>query len=151
MFFISSSAFSKITFKGYCYLYKYSKQTLDPEVGHTVAVLYKLSGKDSCDEAFEYLNSLSSLDLSGKDLRSLKPLSGLENLKVLNVSQNDLLDLWGLELVPELMVVLAHHNRIRNISSLSLLDNLFKVDLSFNRLEFASPLKEIVGIKFDVS
>lgn len=145
-FLFSDFLYSSVTFNAYCEAYRKDPQGFEPEISKTVKVLYDLSGKTNCKEAFTFLKKLKYLDLSHKNLTTLIPLEGLTNLITLDISHNELQDLWGLENEKQIEVLIAHHNEIKNIVPLSQLKELMILDLSHNNLKFASPLKGLTNI-----
>jgi len=144
-FFLSSSIFASIDFKGYCKLWKQDHKALGLELAHTIKVLYEVSHKQNCEDAFNELNR-GYLNLSGKQIKDLSPLKSLTKIGYLDLSDNELESLWGLENLSELTVLIANNNKIQDIHALYYTNELKIVELKNNQIKYASPLKGLLSL-----
>lgn len=107
---------------------------------HTVNALLEVSGTDNCQDSSHYLLSLTTLDLSDRQIESLAPLSGFDQLQSLYLGQNQITDLSPLESLQQLTRLYLANNRIADVGSISQLDNLTTLSLDNNEIQDLTPL-----------
>lgn len=103
----------------------------------TVAAVYEaIEAKEgtSCKDAMKVLKSAVELDLSGKNLSDLAPLSGLSALSGLVLENNQLTSLATLPELPELAFLDVSANKITDLSALSAQKSLVALDASENAI-----------------
>lgn len=103
----------------------------------TVNALYgAINAKEgtSCEDAMKTLKSTIELDLSGKNLSDLAPLTGLTALRTLVVEDNQLTSLATLPELPELAFLDVSTNKINDLSPLSAQKGLVALDVSVNAI-----------------
>ena len=88
--------------------------------------------------------SIASLDVSGKELTSLKGVEGLTNLKRLECHRNKLTSLEGIEGLVKLEVLICGYNQI---TSLKGIEGLTKLSVLFCNNNLLSSLEGIEGLK----
>lgn len=114
-------------------LYDVANQPIKTETGMT----FPLDTKDDKCQAIEtYLLGTEGLDLSGKQITELSPLSLLPHIKTLDLSNNLLDDsqLEKLASLPELEDLRLSRNIIRDIRNFPFMPKLLRLHLSNNNL-----------------
>ena len=75
-------------------------------------------------DGIESLINLIELDVSGHNIRDLKPLTTLLKLQKLNISKNELTDVSGIEVLESLEYLQLHGNMIRSLDHLEQLTQI---------------------------
>ena len=107
-----------------------SSAQLSPDVRYTIDILLEEAETDDCYQASHWLERAEVLNLPGRGIIDLTPLSGLRNLKELYLTGSDIRDISPLSSLTELRV-LALNNTVRSnneISDFSALSNLSKLE-----------------------
>ena len=140
---------------------------------HTVTVLLEEAGTLDCGAAHQYLQTLTTLNLSDRQLTSiaplasltwiqtlyldqnqvadLRPLANLTNLEFLDLYQNQVQDLSPLQSLQRLDVLYAAHNQIQTVDPIAQLP-LTELYLPHNQIADASPLQSLTQLtQLDVS
>ncbi|NES17737.1 MAG: leucine-rich repeat domain-containing protein, partial [Symploca sp. SIO3E6] len=99
--------------------------SLSEEVRKTVEVLLEAAGTSDCELAANNLLTRTELDLTGKGITDITPISELTNLEVLNLS----------------------YNQITDITPISELTNLKELDLYVNQITDITPISELTNLK----
>lgn len=91
-------------------------------------------------EALSQLISLEEIDLSGKNLRSLRPITRFVKLKKLDISDNPVEELLPLSEVKTLEQVKAKSTQIRDLSALSVCKELKWLDFENSPIDRILPV-----------
>lgn len=98
------------------------------------------------------LTQLTSLNLSGQNVRDLSPLLSLADLTVLDLSRNRVQDVSALAGLPELTDINLAYNQITSIAPLSTLTNVRSLNIASNRIQSLSSLASWLRLKaLDIS
>jgi internalin A len=125
------------------------RSTLSEEAGKTVSILLMQVKTTDCKQANSRLKNLTSLDLSGKQIRDLQVLGSLSHLTSLNLKNNKICDLKPLMTLTKLKKLVLTKNEIGNvciadlepISALYELRELYLDDNGISNLESLSTLR----------
>ena len=93
-----------------------------------------LGNAAACASAESFLRAISTLNLNGKGVQSLTPLSVLTHLTSLSLVSNDITDIAPLSKLTALSFLDLSNNRIGNITALATLTSLTKAVLSTNEI-----------------
>jgi internalin A len=144
--------------------------SLSTEAGKTVSILLRHVKTIDCKQANSRLKNITSLDLSGKQIRDLQALGSLNHLTSLNLKNNKICDLKPLTSLTKLKKLILTKNKIgqtcaadlepisalyelrelylddnegiSNLESLSTLRNLKKLEVSKNAIDYqVCPIK----------
>ena len=99
---------------------------------HTVEVLLELAGTQECELAQEKLSTLPLLNLAGKQITNLRPLSSLTNLQLLLLIDNQITDVSPLANLTNLTQLDLPQNQITDISSLATLTKVRFINVTGN-------------------
>lgn len=102
--------------------------------------LYSLDG-------LEYFVNLKELYISGNNLRSLQPISGLTNLEILDAGANRIADISSLSTLQRLRELSISNNLITDLSPLSGLTALETLELDHCPIESYDGLSQLTGLK----
>lgn len=134
-------------------------QGSDPKLDRTLEALdqiaFKASGKsrqdwemeDPCALAERELLKFQQLDLSGKNLQDLRPLSSFRQLVTLHLAHNQLMDLTPLASFHQLVELDLSDNLIADILPLVSLRALQRLNLRGNQLRNVEPLSVLGQLK----
>src|SRR4028118_1628679 len=122
------------------------KDSLSPEVKHTVEVLLREAGTTECDAADRTLSSLTELDLENSQIGDIKPLASLTNLTLLNLGYNQISDIKPLASLTNLTQLGLSNNKISDIKPLVSLTNLTVLSLSKNQINDIKPLASLTNL-----
>jgi internalin A len=91
---------------------------------------------------------LDSLGLSGNQIRDIKPLAELHNLRILHLDRNQISDISPLASLSELSGIYLDKNQISDVKPLVRLTKLRSIELRGNQIK---DLKSLIGLsnKFD--
>ncbi len=125
------------------------RSTLSEEAGKTVSILLMQVKTTDCKQANSRLKNLTSLDLSGKQIRDLQVLGSLSHLTSLNLKNNKICDLKPLMTLTKLKKLVLTKNEIGHtcvadlepISALYELRELYLDDNGITNLESLSTLR----------
>ncbi len=126
--------FSEIAFSEHC------KESKSPEVKKTIEALLEVVGEKDCEIAEIELKKVGAIDLSGKALQNLVPLTGFKNIKRLYLDQNQLTEINILGGLENLELLSLRENQISDISPLSELVQLRWLFIGKNPIEDELPL-----------
>ncbi len=104
-------------------------------------------GGYNCTDVMARLNTFRSLDLRGKGIVDLRPLSGLHNLEALYLSDNNIKDLWALRDLPKLVLLDLRSNSICDIGALPDFTELQIVLLDNNAIKNILPIKDLFKLE----
>lgn len=107
---------------------------------HTVDVLLEEAGSQDCNTASNHLQSLSVLDLTGRQIVSLAPLSSFTQLQTLRLDQNQITDLSPLAPLVDLEALYFYQNQVDDIDAIAPLTQLTTLYLDQNQIQDLSPL-----------
>ena len=94
----------------------------------------------------EYMTTLTSLDLRGKDLEDINVLSAFYNLQFLDIGRNNISDLSPLTELTKLEMLYLDNNNINDVSHLSNLTNLTSLWIDSNDIIDVSALAELTKL-----
>jgi len=95
-------------------------------------------------------DGLLALDLSGKEIKDINEINGLEtltNLQVLKLSNNQIGEIKGLETLKNLLELDLSHNKITEIQGLNNLINLKRLNLEGNLFVTIKGLENLIKLK----
>ncbi|SMF03191.1 leucine-rich repeat domain-containing protein [Pseudobacteriovorax antillogorgiicola] len=130
-----------LALEDYCQL-----ETLTAAMAHTMKQIQReLSATDSmpCPDLAIALKAQKSLDLSGKEIEDLRPLSRLPQLKHLNLSDNQIVDLEPLRSSANIETLNLRGNLIARLGPLKHMEKLISLDLAYNELVDLEPLRQL--------
>lgn len=110
---------------------------------YTVSVLLEIAGDEDCQAANNQLLSLTTLDLTNRQITNLAPLSALPQLQSLYLGQNQISDLRPLEYLTDLADLYLLDNQVTDLSPIANLQNLATLYLDNNQVEDLSPLENL--------
>jgi internalin A len=119
------------------------KSTLPPQTKHTVEVLLEKAQTKNCNQANQKLTHLTYLDLFGKEISDIKPLSSLTNLTFLSLNSNKISDIKPLSALTNLSSLSLRSNKISDIKPLFTLTNLTHLLLHSNKISDIKPLSNL--------
>ncbi len=93
-----------------------------------------LGDSAACNAADTFLRSITTLDLSGKDVQSLEPLTHLPQLTTLMLARNNITDLRPLPKLTALGHLDLSGNGLTSVAALAPLTALTRLDLSDNMI-----------------
>ncbi|MDP4181649.1 MAG: S-layer homology domain-containing protein [Bacillota bacterium] len=99
--------------------------------------------KDTGEITQNDLDSIKTLDISGKNIVDISTVSQLSNLVTLNISGNGVLDLSPVSSLSKLEVLIANNNLINSLEPLKNLTSLKKLSLTKNDLSDIKPLENL--------
>lgn len=112
------------------------------------------SGKLEIIEGKEYRGvqkeGILTLDLSGKEIKDISEISGLEaltDLQILKLSNNQIGEIKGLETLKNLLKLDLSYNKIREIQGLNNLINLKNLNLKGNLFVTIKGLENLIKLK----
>lgn len=97
------------------------------------------------------LESLTTLNISNKDISDLSGLENAINLTTLNISNNKIADISVVEKMTKLESIVAKNNEIENINSILNIESLVSVDFesnNINNIEAIENLPNLASINF---
>lgn len=100
----------------------------DNESLHTVNVIMRILNTTNCDEANTKLSNKTILNLSGKNISSLKPISNLFSLKFLDISNNKIQDLSSISNLNLLEELIIRGNEIKNVDNYKFISSIDYVE-----------------------
>jgi internalin A len=109
----------------------------------TIDLLLKEAGTQNCQQADSYINSLTEINLSGKGLSDLQPLSSFTKLTGLYLDSNKISDLKPLAGLTKLIGLQLSNNKISNVRPLAGLIQLNTLYLQNNQIVDARPLSKL--------
>ncbi len=125
--------------------------SLSTETGKTVSTLLIHIKTIDCKQANSRLKKLTSLDLSGKQLRDIKVLGSLSHLTSLNLKNNEIRDLMPLTSLTKLKKLILTKNKIEDVEPISALYELRELYLDNNEISNLKPLSTLRLKKLKVS
>ena len=120
----------------------------DPELIKTLAVLQQVLLASTCEEVFSALVFSTRLDLGGKDIKDLRPISFARNLDFLDLQRNSIDDLKPLADLKFLRFLDVSENFIGDISPLGQLTKLKELGIFGNQIENIEPLSGLKNLVF---
>lgn len=118
----------------------------------TPAGAASLGNAAACADADQFLRSIQSLNLNGRGVESLAPLSVLGHLTGLSMVGNSITDLAPLSKLRALTLLDLSRNQISSTVALAPLTTLTRLDLSENRIQdvrFLSALSLLTSLSLD--
>lgn len=118
----------------------------------TTAGAAALGNAAACAEADQFLRSVQSLNLNGRSVASLEPLSVLGHLTSLSLVGNSITDLAPLSKLRALTLLDLSRNQVASTVALAPLTTLTRLDLSENRIQdvrFLSALTLLTSLSLD--
>ncbi|WP_167448924.1 leucine-rich repeat domain-containing protein [Mesorhizobium hawassense] len=103
--------------------------------GFTIRAMLTLAGNQNCEGAGAALNSMTTLDLSNKQISDVRPIAMIKNLTALNLSTNAIVDIAPLADIAGLSTLNLATNNIVNARPLAELPSLTTLDLSSNPVD----------------
>ena len=94
-----------------------------------------LDNPAACATADSFLTAVPALNLTGKGVQSVAPVSVLSHLTSLQLANNDISDISALTSLAALTVLDLSGNKLSNVAALAPLTALTRLDLSDNRIE----------------
>ena len=119
---VAQAAPTFVNFQGWCE----ARETLAESTQQTIDVLLGELGTEDCFEANRRASVMTLLNLAGRELSDLAPLSTF----------------------PLLVELVLHNNQISDISPLAALPNLTRLYLSGNQIADVSPLASLERLRF---
>jgi internalin A len=98
-------------------------------------------------KGLEHLINLRILDLGGNQIEEIKGLDKLINLEKLNLSYNRITEIKGLDTLVNLKELNCHTNHIREIKGLENLVKLQALNLYYNRISEIKGLENLINLK----
>jgi Leucine-rich repeat (LRR) protein len=95
----------------------------------------------------QQLKTINKAYLVNSNIKSIKPISILTNIKKLVISCNKIVNIDSLRKLTNLRDLYLQHNKIRNISVLKTLTKLECLDITMNPIEDYNPLKNLTNLK----
>jgi internalin A len=111
-----------------------------------------LGNAAACNEAQQFLAAIPSVNLNGKGVQSLAPLSVLPHLTSLSLVGNQITDLAPLAKLRALTFLDLSHNQVSNVVALAPLTTLTSLELSDNRIQdvrFLSALTRLTSLSLN--
>jgi internalin A len=124
-----------------------NQSTIASDPRHTVQKLLEKVNTTNCQQGNKSLLALTSLDLSGNEIRNIEPLGNLTNLKTLFLKSNQITNLQALAKLKNLNLLILDKNEIDNIEPLANLTNLFGLGLSNNKITNVKPLSKLTKLQ----
>jgi Leucine-rich repeat (LRR) protein len=93
-----------------------------------------LGSASACASAETFLRQITTLNLNGKGVQSLAPLSVLPQLTSLSLASNEITDIGPLEKLATLAFLDLRSNKVANLTTLSRLTSLTRLTLSDNNI-----------------
>ncbi|MBZ0089170.1 MAG: leucine-rich repeat domain-containing protein, partial [Thermoanaerobaculia bacterium] len=109
--------------------------TVDAILQATPVGTTALGNPTACTDADQFLRSVQTLNLNGKGVQSLAPLSVLGHLTSLSLVGNQVTDLAPLSKLRALTFLDLSHNQIASVVALAPLTTLTRLDLSDNQIQ----------------
>ena len=119
-----------ITFAEMCKVY----QSQPGPKGHTVRKILESTGKQTCDEAAYELAAKKTLELSGKEISDISPITYLRNLTEIDLSDNQILNIEGMAPLTNLNILNLSGNPIASLEGIQDLHSLEELDVSNAKL-----------------
>jgi Leucine-rich repeat (LRR) protein len=131
------------TFGNWCV----QKESVSRESKKTIEAVLAEVGTKNCQVADLKTEKLENLDLNNKQIRDLRPIASLVNLKKLNIANNSIVDLSPLKSLVKLEQLSAQANEIKNLYPLSGLTSIKKLRLEKNQISDVSALGDISSLE----
>ncbi|MFB8374631.1 stalk domain-containing protein [Paenibacillus taichungensis] len=107
-----------------------------------------LSGKEIKSlQGLEYAVNVTKLSLSGNQIADISPLSNAVNLTTLDLSGNQIVDIKPLRKLKKMTDLSLASNQINDLSSLAGLVNLSTLSISSNKITDLKPLTGLVKLR----
>ena len=119
-----------------------------PQLPRVVPARVEVTGEISDLTGLEYAVNLYSLLLPDHDVRDLRPISDLTNLRFLGFGRGPISDLTPLSGLVNLETLTIEGNQIVDVSPLANLINLKVLKLARNQIEDFSPLAGLVNLEW---
>jgi len=103
---------------------------------------------DTCYVAGAVLEKTNHLELSGKKISDLRPLSPLTQLTSLDLSNNNIKDIEALKTLKNLKDLVINRNRITNVIPLVELKKLERINLADNDIRNTQPLSRLSFVEY---
>lgn len=114
----------------------------------TIEKLLEVAKSKDCEQAWDKLKELQSLDLSASELSDIAPLAKLVNLNELTLSFNRIEDITPLEGLKNLRELFLGDNEIRVVTGLGQLAQLKTLDLGSNQIEDIGALSRLEQLEW---
>ena len=125
------------------------KEWIDPILKFNLSFTYDINESEVTKE---FLSSLQELDLSDKNIISIKGIRYATNLKALNLSGNKICDISEIAYLSSLVILELDENKIREIDCLKNLKNLKSLMISYNAIKELPDLSKMLKLTFlDIS
>ncbi len=111
------------------------------------ASIREIIGKPEGNIIKNDVSDIKYLDLSGKGISDITPLSNFSNLIVIDLRNNKINDLAPLNNLTNLNRLYLSNNQISNLAPLSNLTNLTTLYLNNNKIEDLTPLSNLTNLK----
>ncbi len=113
---------------------------------NTVEALLEVSETQNCQEAYDKLLNLTELDLSDRQIETLKPLSVFTQLESLRLNQNKITDLSPITSLVKLKTLYLDNNQIQDLSPVSKFTQLESLRLNQNKIKDLSPSSNLIDL-----
>ncbi len=123
------------------------QSSLADDAQHTVQALLELAGTENCDEAATALAAQTVIDLGGKEIVDVQPLTGLPQMTELRLGSNAIADLTPLASLTNLETLLLNNNQISDVTPLQSLTQLKTLVLNNNQITNVAPLAALTALE----
>ena len=124
-----------------------TRSSLAEETSRTVQALLELANTDDCAAATTTLSAQTVIDLGGKEIVDLQPLTSLSQMKELRLGSNEIADLTPLASLSNLETLLLNNNQIDNVTPLRSLTRLKTLVLNNNQIADVAPLATLTALE----
>ena len=117
------------------------------DVTQSIQLLKQELDADTCPELWDKLSSVSTLEMSRKNLNDLRPLQFFPNLKALYLDYNNIRDLSPLSTLKNLQILWVDDNQIEDISVLKSNPNMLWLGAGDNQIKDISGLSTLSNLR----
>ncbi|MGP1381967.1 MAG: leucine-rich repeat domain-containing protein [Thainema sp.] len=123
------------------------QSSLTDDAQHTVQALLELAGTENCSEAATALATQTVIDLGGKEIVDVQPLTSLPQMTELRLGSNAIADLTPLSSLTQLETLLLNNNQIADVAPLGSLTKLKTLILNNNQIANIAPLAALTALE----
>lgn len=123
------------------------QSSLTDDAEHTVQALLELAGTENCDDAATALAAQTVIDLGGKEIVDVQPLTSLPQMTELRLGSNAIADLTPLASLTNLETLLLNNNQIGEVAPLQSLTRLKTLVLNNNQITNVAPLAALTALE----